>query len=245
VHITQQCDLNSISRDKSVDSTLKFAIAVARELQITDNPVVGNSEFVAKNLQIYQDGVLREFDLKLQIGEMIALSLHEFVSVFRHRRLRQIGRLRSDITNQIVSTTNNHMSRPASQKMVRPALFSAKVFLQSAKLKNGNTALMETEKKAQIFSLTREGELFSFQDVACVEISLWLAKQLSDLKIKVDVDTLCTDLRRGWRTDKQLSRVVMAKVRDCQDLGRAFRALVADDVDADSVQFTVVYERKF
>lgn len=243
LHITQQCDLNKIARSKSPLATLMFAVAEARELQLSDNPINSTADLVARNLQIDEGGVRREFDLRVLVGEVLAMPLRDFVQRARDQGLRVVGRMRSDITNQIVAATSNHMSRPASQKMLRPGLLRAKVFLQSANLQSGRAPLMETQNKARVFLLTQEKDLYSFQDDACVEISLWLARQLSELGIAVEVDPLCTALRRGWRSDKQLAGVVMAKVREWEKLDQAFRALVADDVVGGAVQLTVVFER--
>lgn len=243
LHITQQCDLNGISRSKNPMGTLMFAVAEARELQLSDNPINSTADLVARSLQIEEGGSRREFDLRVLVGEVAAMPLGEFMQRARNQGLRVIGRMRSDITNQIVAATSNHMSRPASQKMLRPGLLRAKVFLQSAKLPKGRAPLMETQQKARVFSLTQEKDLYSFQDDACVEISLWLAQQLAELEIPVEVDPLCTALRRGWRTDKQLAGAVLTKVREWADLDQAFKALIADDATDGAVQLTVVFVR--
>ena len=83
----------------------------------------------------------------------------------------------------------------------------------------------------------RDGQAFQ------IRVSLWLTRQLADLGIPVEVDPLCTALRRGWRNDKQLSEVVLTKVRECLDLDQAFKALIAGDVANGAVQLTVVFER--
>ncbi len=243
LHITQQCDLNGISRSKGPLGTLMFAVAEARELQLSDNPINSTADLVARSLQIEEGGSRREFDLRVLVGEVVAMPLREFMHRARDQQLRVVGRMRSDITNQIVAATSNHMSRPASQKMLRPGLLRAKVFMQSTKLPNGRSPLMETQKKARVFSLTQEKDLYSFQDDACVEISLWLARQLAELEILVEVDPLCTALRRGWRHDRQLGGVVLTKVREWPDLEQAFKALIADDAANGAVQLTVVFER--
>ena len=243
VHVTQQCDLNSISRLKDTDATLVFAVAEARELQVSDNPNPANSELVAKNLRIEEGNVCREFDLHLLVGKLLAMPLCDFNQCVREEGLRVVGRLRSDITNHIVAVTTNHMSRPASQKMHRPALLRAKVFLQSAKLIGRKMPLIETEKRAKTFSLTKEDDFFSFQDDACVEIALWLAYQLSQIGIDLKVDPLCTALRKGWRTDRQIDGGVVAKVREWESLDQAYKALAAHPVADDEVHFTVIFER--
>ncbi len=243
VHVTQQCDLNSIARLKATDATLVFAVAEARELQVSDNPNPLNSELVAKSLWIDEGNVCREFDLHLLVGELLAMPLRDFNQCVREEELRVVGRLRSDITNHIVAATTNHMSRPASQKMLRPALLRAKVFLQSAKLPGGKSPLMGAENKAKIFSLTQEVGIYSFQDDACVEIALWLAHQLTQIGIQVEVAPLCAALRTGWRAEKQLVGSVVAKVRECKSLVQAFKELAATVTEGDEVNFTVIFER--
>lgn len=242
VHVTQQCDLNGISRSKNITGTVMFAIAEARELQLSDNPINSTSDLVARSLRFDENGIRREFDLRVLVGEVIAMPLQEFIQRWRREEFRIIGRLRSDITNHIVAATSNHMSRPASQKMLRPAMLRAKIFLQSKQLKNGKTALTEGTS-ARIFSLTRERDLYSFQDDACVEIALWLVLQVSHLGIRLEVDSLCTSLRRGWRTDKNLGGEIMVKVREWERLDQAFKALIASDVDDGKTQLTIVVER--
>lgn len=243
VHITQQCSLNGIAQAKDPCATLMFAVAEARELQLSDNPSPKGSELVAKNLRIYAGDGYREFDLHVMFGELLAMPLRDFIQQVQKENLHIVGRLRSDITNHIVAATTNHMSRPASQKMLRPALLHAKVFLQSAKLHGGKVPLMETEKKAKIFSLTKEDDFFSFQDVACFEIALWLRHHLFQIGIEVEVDPLCTALRKGWRTDKQLFGGVVAKVREWESLDQAYKALAANPIADDEVHFTVIFER--
>jgi hypothetical protein len=240
VHITQQCDLNAISRSRNPGGTLVFAIAEARELQPSDNPIVSTSDLVAKSLQIDEHGTRREFDLRILVGEMVAMSLRSFASKMRHERLRVVGRLRSDIAHQIVAATSNHMSRPASQLMLRPGLLRAKVFLQSNAYQGGKLPLLEAPGKGRIFSLTFEKDLYSFQDDACVEISLWLTRELSQLGVQVEVDPLCTVLRNGWRSAQPLVTGVSAKVREFVDISQAYKALVKGDIQNDQVQFTVV-----
>jgi len=242
IHITQQCDLNGISRSKNASGTLIFAIAEARELQPSDNPTASTTDLVARSLRVEDEGRIREFDLRVLTGEILAMPLRTFMGRARHERLSLVGRLRSDIAHQIVAATSNHISRPAAQLMLRPGLLRSKVFLQSRRLPNGKAPLL-AEKKAQIFSLTQEKDLYSFQDDACVEISLWLGSQLAQLGVNVAVDQLCTTLRKGWRTEKNLPGGIMARVKECASLDQAFKAIVPGDVAQDQLQLTVVVER--
>lgn len=243
VHITQQCDLNGISRTKDAAGTLIFAVADAQELFPSDNPSPPANRIVLRSLQIRENGNEREFDLTVSPGEILAMPLREFISRVRHQSLRVIGRLRSDIANQIVASTNSHLSRPAAQAMLRPGMVRAKAFLQSKKLQNGRAPLMGDGGKARVLLLTKDKELFSFQDDACVDVALWLASELAALNVQIQVDPLCTALRKGWRSEKNLPGDLFARVREHGDLNNAWRGLVKEDVAEDQVQFTVVVEK--
>jgi hypothetical protein len=243
VHITQQCDLNGISRSKNGEQTLMFAVTEACELHLSDNPSGSNSPLAARSLRISEGGELREFDLKVDVKAMLSMPLREFLSLSRQRGYKVVGRLRSDITNHIVAAISNQMSRPASQKMLRPALLRAKVFLQSTHFKGGKIALTETDQKARVFTLTLEDEQYCFPDDSCIDIALWLATELVKLGKPIDVDPLCTSLRRGWKNDSLLVDALKVKVRNCTSLNSAFNAVVRGDVNNDVVQLTVVCER--
>lgn len=243
VHITQQCDLNGMSRDKNPNGTLIFALAEAQELLSSDNPIPTSSDLVLKGLQVADSGAVREFDLTVLRGELLAMPLKDFLARARQQQLRVAGRLRSDICNQIVAATSNYLSRPASQLMLRPGVLRSKIFLQSKSLPGGKAALLETGAKARIFSLTRDDDLFSFQDEACVDIALWLSSQLPALGIHVQADPLCTKLRTGWRDNKRLPGDLLVRVRDCASLDNAWKSLVKDDVVEDQVQLTIVFEK--
>jgi hypothetical protein len=244
VHITQQCDLNGISRTKDVAGTLIFAVADAQELFASDNPNSPANRIVLRSLQMRENGIDREFDLTVSPGEVLAMPLREFVSRVRNQRLRVVGRLRSDIANQIVTSTTSHLSRPAAQAMLRPGMVRAKAFLQSMKLRNGRSALMGDQGKARVLLLTKDKDLFSFQDDACVDVALWLASELATLGVQIQVDPLCTALRKGWRDEKNLPGDLMARVREHADLNDAWRGLAKEDVAEEGrIQFTVVVEK--
>lgn len=242
VHITQQCDLNTLSREKSLDGTLIFALAKAQELSSSDNPV--SSELLLKNLQIQDGSVRREFDLEVVSGSIVAMPLVEFLGRARRQRLRVVGRLRSDVANQIVAATTNHLARPAAQLMLRPGMLPCKVFLRwTTSPGPGRSALKDASDKARVFSLTKEiKETFSFQDHACVDIALWLRGELAALNVQVNVDTLCTALRKGWRNDTHLLGPLRVRVLECDNLDYAFKALKGD-IAANEIQLTVVSEK--
>lgn len=244
VHITQQCDLNGISRDKDINGCLIFARARARELQIWEKPDPSTKpRLVARNLKLDDGSGPREFDLDIEVGQVLALPLVEVVQRAREQSLRVIGRLRGDIATHVVADTSNHISRSASQKMIRPAMMKARVFLQEPTLARGFATVLENPTTGKIFSLLLEGDQYSFQDDACVWISLWLRNELEKLGIAADADLVCTALRKGWRADKQLAGVLMTRVKSHNALGTAFRALVHAEVAAGQPQLTIVVER--
>lgn len=242
IHITQQCDLNGISRDKNVGGTLLFAMASARELQLWDKPEASKSRIVCRSLRVREGQSEREYDLEVEVGQLLALPLREFIQRAREQEFRVIGRLRGDIASHVVADASNHISRPASQKMIRPAMLIAKVFLQEPSLSGKSVAIKEGSN-GKIFSLMFDGDFYSFQDDACVWISLWLKREMEKLGHAVDADSVCTALRKGWRSEKKLAGVILAKVRDCPSIATAFKALLPGEAIAGQPQLTVVVER--
>ncbi|EJL72268.1 hypothetical protein PMI12_04009 [Variovorax sp. CF313] len=248
VHITQQCDLNAISRSKDASCTLTFAIASAIELQAASNPVVKTTELVAKSLRIGQGADEREFDLRINVGELLAMPLREFLERTRTEDWRVVGRLRSDITNHIVAATTNHMSRPASQKMIRPGLLRSKVFLQSAVFNGAKEALIDkdssaAQKPAKIFSVLRDEGRYSFEDSASIEIALWLVHHSTAIGLALDGDQLCAALRRGWTSPVSLPGGLRIRVRECESLAAAFRGLRGGDIAQGDAQLTIIFEK--
>jgi hypothetical protein len=243
VHITQQCDLNGISREKNLDGTLLFALAEGRELAPSDNPA--STELLLKSLRIREGSTLREFDLKVIGGSMLAMPLSDFLARARRQRLRIVGRLRSDVANQIVAATSNHMARPAAQLMLRPGVLRCKVFFRWTTTPAGGwAAIKEPGGKGRVFSLTKElKETFSFQDNACVDIALWLKSQLTALGVVMDANKLCATLRKGWRSDTHIQGQLVVKVRECNEFDKAYKALVKGDIGAGELQLTVVTEK--
>lgn len=248
VHITQQCDVNAISRSKQASRTLTFATADAHELQASSNPIITTTELVAKGLRVGRGIEEREFDLRLNDGELLAMPLRDFLGKSRLEGWAVVGRLRSDITNHIVASTTNHMTRPASQKMIRPGLLKSKVFLQAAAFNGGKTALLDKDspaanKPAKVFFVSRDGDRYSFEDEACIEIALWLVHHSATINLPLDADLLSAALRRGWTSPAELPGGIRARVRDCEDLNAAFRGLVGGDIGGGSAQLTVIFER--
>jgi hypothetical protein len=248
VHITQQCDLNAISRSKDASRTLVFAMTSASELLASSNPIVKTTELVAKSLRIGHGADEREFDLRVDVGDLLAMPLREFLARARAEAWRVAGRLRSDITNHVVAATTNQMSRPASQKMIRPGLLKSKVFLQSATFQGGKIALMdkdsaEVQKPAKIFSVLRDAERYSFEDGASIEIALWLAHHSAPIGLALDADLLSAALRRGWTSPVDLAGGLRIRVRECDSLHTAFRGLVRGDIGQGGAQLTIVFEK--
>jgi hypothetical protein len=248
VHITQQCDLNAISRSKDASRTLTFATACAGELLACSNPVVKTTDLVAKSLRVLQGNEEREFDLPINIGEIVAMPLHEFLEKTRIEGWRVVGRLRSDITNHIVAATTNHMSRPASQKMIRPGMLRSKVFLQHAAFHGGKSALIDKKstanpKAAKEFSVLRDETRYSFEDSASIEIALWLVHHSATIGLALDADLLSADLRRGWISPAALPGGIRIRVRACDSLKAAYKGLVGGDIGPGSAQLTIVFEK--
>lgn len=248
LHITQQCDLNDISRDEDSSRTLVFAKATASELQAASNPIVKTTDLVAKSLRVGLGAEEREFDLRINVGELLAMPLSEFLARAREQGWRVAGRLRSDITNHVVAATTNQMSRPASQKMIRPGLLKAKVFLQSAKFQDGNTALIDKEstkakKPAKVFSVLRDGKRYSFEDSASIETALWLVHHATTIGLELDADLLSAALRRGWVSEADLPGPLRVRVRQCESLHKAYSGLVPEDISKSGAQLTIVVEK--
>lgn len=248
VHITQQCDLNAISRSKDASRTLSFVAAKASQLQMSSNPVVKSTDLVAKCLRVGQGDDEREYDLRINVAELVAMPLSEFLGRTRAEGWRVVGRLRSDITNHVVAATTNQMSRPASQKMIRPGLLKTKAFLQSAALEGGKTPLIdknsaEARKPAKIFSVLHDDGRYSFEDNASIEIALWLAHHAATIGLALDADLLCAALRRGWSSPGELPGGLRIRLRECESLSAAYRGVVGGDIGQGGAQLTVVFEK--
>ena len=244
VHITQQCDLNSISRSKDASRTLSFVAAKAIELQTSSNPVVKSTDLVAKCLQIGEG----EYDLLINVAELVAMPLSEFLGRTRAEGWRVVGRLRSDITNHVVASTTSQMSRPASQKMIRPGLLKTKVFLQSDAFQGSKTSLIdkdsaETKKPAKIFSVLYDDGRHSFEDNASIEIALWLTHHAESIGLALDADLLCAALRRGWSSPDELPGGMRIRVRECESLVAAYKGVVGGDIGPGGAQLTVIFEK--
>lgn len=248
VHITQQCDLNAISRSRDASRTLSFVAAKANELQASSNPVVKSNDLVAKCLRIGTGEGEREYDLRINVAELVAMPLCEFLGRARVEGWRVVGRLRSDITNHVVAATTNQMSRPASQKMIRPGLLNTKVFLQSAAFSGGKISLIdknsaEAKKPAKIFSVLLDDGRHSFEDNASIEIALWLTHYAATIGLELEADQLCVALRRGWLSPGELPGGLRIRVRQCESLVAAYRGVVGGDIGPEGAQLTVVFEK--
>lgn len=248
VHITQQCDLNAISRNKDASRTVSFVAAKASELQISSNPVVQSTDLVAKCLRVKQGDIEREFDIHINVAELIAMPLREFLGRTRAEGWRVVGRLRGDITNHVVAATTNQMSRPASQKMIRPGMLKTKIFLQSGKFDGSKTSLIdkasvEAKKPAKIFSVLHDDGRYSFEDNASIEIALWVAHHATTIGLALDADLLCAALRRDWSSPGELPGGLRIRLRECESLNAAYKGLLGGDIGQGTAQLTVIYEK--
>ncbi|MEG2272900.1 MAG: hypothetical protein RSC05_11565, partial [Acinetobacter sp.] len=239
IHITQQCDLNDISRNNDEEGTLIFAYANAKEFKLTEQPFTPTTQLFARNLQINQISESREFDLEIIPKHILALPINDFLNQARQDSLQMIGRLRNDIASHVNSSVSRHMSRPASQKMIRPAMYKAKIFIQSSSEPKTRTIIDSSTSKAKVFQITRDEKLYSFQDDACILIALWLASETIALGMSLDATELCKVLRKGWRSEKNLPGNLMTKVLGCQNLDTAFKAM---SPISENCQFSVVIE---
>ncbi|WP_353630734.1 hypothetical protein AADG64_23825 [Achromobacter xylosoxidans] len=248
VHITQQCDLNGISRSKDPSRTLIFATANASELRSSSNPIVKGGELVARSLRVGRGADEREFDLRLNVGDLIAMPLRDFLDKTRAEGWRVIGRLRSDITNHIVAASTNHMSRPASQKMIRPGLLRSKIFLQSSAFGGSAVRPLVEDVSAQrpvgkVFSVLREDDRYSFEDNASIEIALWLVHHAETIGLDLDPDELSIALRRGWASNTNLPGGLKVRARECDALHMAYKGVVQGDIGGRVAQLTIVSEK--
>lgn len=243
IHITQQCDLNDISRDDDDKGTLIFAYATANEFKITDQPFNSTAQLFARNLQINQNSEFKEFDLEITPKNIMALPIKEFLELAHQNSLQVIGKLRNDIASHVNSSVSRHISRPASQKMIRPAMYNAKIFIQSAsdtKATKPRTIFEgQGSQIAKVFQVTKIGDFYSFQDDACIWIALWLTAETKQFGMSLDTTELCMVLRKGWRSEKNLQGNLNTKVVEYGAIDRAFRALTPTNHNC---QFSVVLE---
>jgi hypothetical protein len=248
VHITQQCDLNSISRSKDASRTLSFVGAKASELQVSSNPIVKPSDLVAKCLRVGQGDGEREYDLRINVVELVAMPLSEFLERTRAEGWKVVGRLRSDITNHVVAATTNQMSRPASQKIIRPGLRKMKVFLQSAAFQGNKIPLIDKDsakvaKPAKVFMVLYDDDRHSFEDNASIEIALWLTHHAEAIGLTLDADLLCAALRRGWTSPSELPGGLRIRLRECESLDFAYKGVIGGDIGQGGAQLTVIFEK--
>ncbi|QBQ95909.1 hypothetical protein [Paraburkholderia pallida] len=245
IHITQQCDLNGASRDPSSNRTVLFAVVEAIELKPHTLPEYTTQDLVARALKV--EG--KEYDFRLLRGRMLALSVHEFIGYADRLRYRVCGRLRQDIASHFTLASANHMTRPASQAMVRSQAISAKVFLRGAQIADQQVAFLDSSVPgagrvpAKIFQLTRDGQSLSFQDDACIMIALWVKSEAKKAGIsgEIDADVLCNALRTGRRDGQQLAGGVEIAVRTGK-LQEAFKPARTVQASADRLSLVVVTE---
>ncbi|MHB1268785.1 MAG: hypothetical protein ACYCY2_14485, partial [Acidithiobacillus ferriphilus] len=141
----------------------------------------------------------------------------------------------------------NHMSRPASQKVIRPGLRKSKVFLQSAVLPDRKLAFLDkgaptAQPTAKVFSVLFDRGSYCFEDNASIEIALWLAFYSTTIGLDLEPDLLAAALRRGWTSPGMLQGGLKVRVRECERLSEAYRGLVGGDVGKSDAQLTVILE---
>ena len=224
VHITQQCDLNTISRKSDPSRTVVFAITEARAVTDANVPVYDTSELVARCLKV-GDG---EYDFVYQTGQMLAMPVSQFIELAKEKGLRVVGRLRHDIATHFVQATSNQLTRPASQKMTRASVVRAKVFLQGEKFTpQGFLGYKDHGKvEGKEFSITLLDDIYTFEDDACIWIALWIRQQLHDVYGTDDIDAekLSTLLRKGWATGNPIADTLQVWVKNGQ-LSTAYKTV--------------------
>lgn len=249
IHITQQCDLNSISRNADPSKTLIFGVARATQLFESSNPVIDTQSIVAKGLRIQKSGKTSEFDLEIKPGSLVALTLREFLEKSRLEEWYITARLRSDIANHIVAAITNHISRPASQKVIRPGLYKAKIFLQHKSLNDKKVAFSDkatatSNKSEKIISVLSSGNIYSFEDRESINIALWLRYHLQICGMNVDPDLISQELRKGWLSKRSLTGNVRIKVIELESLEAAVTEISDQDLNGIKAQLSVVIEKE-
>lgn len=241
IHITQQCDLNSISRMPEDAKTLTFAVARPVEVLLSRAPVHAGDTLAARGINI--NG--REYDLALVPGHMLALPVNEFLSFASSSNLRMCGRLRHDVAAQFLQAAANNLTRPAAQKIFRAGIVEAKISLHGSKL-NGPKGkkflvLAEPDDSARSLEVTTlEKKIYSFQDGACFEIALWIKREIEAAyaPIKIDEDILCNALLVGVADGKNILPQLLFKVH-ATELAKAPEVMKGINQTGEVVQLAI------
>jgi hypothetical protein len=242
VHITQQCDLNSVNRSPTNIQTTVFAIVLAIEVEPHKIPRHTTQDLVARSLQINS----KEYDFKLLKGRMLATSIAEFLKYATATELQVCGRLRHDIATHFMQATVNHLTRPASQAMVRAGVIDAKLYLNGKKFKKYPSAFLDpATEREKIIQVTREHNIYNFQSDESIRIALWVCAELKEDNTtdSIDVNALCSALRVGCSNGQKLINAVDFRVL-VGDLNAARQVVSSLGDPGDKINLVIVTEEQ-
>lgn len=256
VHVTQQCDLNTISRDPSANvRSLTFVTVKAVEVFQDKVTHYRNEQLVARGLKIGA----QEFDFVLQAGRMMAMPLEFFIKFARDSGLQVRGRLRHDVSSQFLQSAANNMTRPASQRMDRAAAGKAKLTLHGHSF-TGRRIILEdlvvapplpaadgkaAVTPAKIFDvLIAEGAVVRFPIASCFKIALWIKRSIEMVykERQIDADAVCDALLLGLQDGADLALDFGVKVKDVV-LDRAYNDIRNTSCAAEKILFCVFVEK--
>lgn len=171
IHITQQCDLNDISRG-DFDKSLTFVIAEANKVENHKISQYNSQDLVAKSLKINDI----EYDFQFIKGRLLCLPVRQFLQYSKEHEYKVMGRLRHDIASLFMQATVNEMLRPASQKLDRSVVIKGKIYLR---IPNSNEPILFVEQGVEkVFQLYKiKSNSYSFYDSDSNDIGMWLKVQ--------------------------------------------------------------------
>lgn len=263
VHVTQQCDLNAISRNPSANvRSLTFVTVKAVEVFPDKVTHYRPDQLVARGLRIGA----HEFDFLLQAGRMMAMPLNLFTTFARDTKLRAQGRLRHDIAFQFLQSTANNMTRPASQRIDRVAAGKAQLSLHGHKFPNrriiledliafealpindvtqGGAEEQTAKFSAKIFDvLIAQQQVVSFPIASCFQIALWIKRSIESSYDgwPIDAEAVCDTLLVGLSTGTDLSLNFAVKVKDVV-LARAHKEIDGTNCAREKILLGVFIEK--
>lgn len=263
IHVTQQCDLNAISRQK--EDTRSFVFVAVKAVQIFSDKVrhYATEDLVARGLQIGG----KEFDFVFQPGRMLAMTLAQLAAFTEEAGLSIRGRLRHDIATQFLQAAANNMTRPASQKVSRAAVGSAKVTIHSEKFGAkkylafpdesltvsvevggggaAGRAAASTRPKAKVVEVMAEEKGVSFPNDACFQIALWIKRVLESVAPHTTIDPgqLCDSLLIGLVDEVFVISNLQVMIREVK-LDTAYKQIGQVTANGERIQLTIFVEKE-
>lgn len=173
VHITQQCDLNSASRQQ--DGKQHVTFTVVERIKILDADIdLRTDSLIARSLTIGDS----EYDFKFISGRVISLPLAEFVKYAKNKCFEVKGRLRQDIATQFLQASVNHMTRHASQRMDRVSVKNARIYLRGANFQDGLMPFsLQTGEEITVRINEMDNQYF-FPDEDAFKAAIWINNAL-------------------------------------------------------------------